>query len=126
MPAAPNTHATATPAAAKQACLEDLRSWDDLDTRREIFYLISKLTPAERLNFLRWCTERCNSKLRHNPAGGVHVYIQDTTAGHPAETYYDLAALVVHYGLSLPQALQELEWRARQILLPNGSYLASL
>ena len=102
--------------------LNALLPLDDLDTRREIMYLFSRLLPDERVQFLRWCTVRVNSKLRHNPEGEVFVYIEDTTEGHVAESYFDFMALIVHYGLDWQPAVQELERRGRKrLVLPTGA-----
>lgn len=100
--------------------LNALLPLDDLDTRREIMILLGKLSPPERVNFLRWCTVRVNSKLRHNPEGKVFVYVKDETEGHVAEAYFDFMALIVHYGLDWQTALIELECRSRLILRPAG------
>lgn len=87
---------------------------DDKDSRREIFFLLQHLDANERIQFLKWASDLSNFKRQWQ---GPQVYVLDTTEGHVAETYFDLMALSVHYGLDLLDVLPELERRARLKLL---------
>lgn len=102
--------------------LNALKPMDDRDTRREVFYLLGKLTPRERIEFLQWCASVVtNQFLRHDPVNGRTVFIQDTTSGHVAEAYADFGQLVVHYGLDPILAANELERRVKTIWIPPGA-----
>lgn len=94
--------------------LNALKPVDDLDTRREIMFLLQHMTAIERIEFLHWAAQRSNFKRNWQ---GPQVYIQDTTDGRVEETYFDLMGLAVHYGLTWPEILSELEAVARRKLL---------
>lgn len=89
--------------------LFNLKPIDNRDDRREIFYLLQKLTANERIWFLEWCRDKANASTRmaHNPPW-VFVVISSTT-GHVAETYWDLMAMIVQFGLNLDVVLSGLE-----------------
>lgn len=90
----------------------NLKPIDNLDDRREIFHLMSKLDPESRVRFLEWCRDKTNDaiKLRHNPPWTLVVIEMST--GEVSEAYYDLMLLISQFGLKLDVVLPELEKRA--------------
>jgi hypothetical protein len=93
--------------------LDLLAPLDNRDDRREIWFLLQHLTDAERLDFLLWCRDQTNEriKLRHNPPW-TFVTVLDTTCGHLAETFTDLALMCSEFELDQSVVLRELERRA--------------
>lgn len=90
--------------------LESLKPLDDRDTRTEIFRILQLLTPAQRIDFLHWCSRRTYNVT----ANGDSVrFIVTHTTGEVAEVYWDLMNLVTHYGINLETMLRELERMGR-------------
>ena len=91
--------------------IDSLKEIDNLDDRREIFYLLSKLNAIERVRFLEWCRDKTNEeiKFRHSPPW---VFVKITSAtGQPEETYWDLMLMVATFELDMDVVLRELETR---------------
>lgn len=80
-----------------------------LDDRREIWKLLDRLTPASRVDFLKWC---CRRVIAQGSPLGVQV---TTHSGTTNETYYDLCCLEYQYRLNLMVACDELVRRVREI-----------
>jgi hypothetical protein len=76
---------------------------DNKDDRKELYYLLGKVSPAHRLSFLAWCCAQCQGVLR--PKVSVN------STGSDLEVFFDLWALSLHYGLCLDRAAAELERR---------------
>lgn len=95
--------------------IEALQQVDDLDTRREVFYLLSRLSSTERIAFLHWCAANVNDsiRLRHNPPWVLTVVRNDT--GEIMESCGDLWGLVCQWGLDPVVALKELERRVSRL-----------
>jgi hypothetical protein len=93
--------------------LELLQSLDNRDDRKQIWICLQFLTDAERLDFLLWCRDQTNERirLRHNPPW-TFVKVENTTCGHLAETYTDLALMCSEFELDQSVVLRELERRA--------------
>lgn len=91
--------------------LEKLKPIDNIDDRREALYLLQKLVPVERVAFLYWCCDHCETNRQVVREGhGVSVTITNET-GDPMESYLDFCTLVARHGLNGAEALAELERR---------------
>lgn len=86
-----------------------LKEIDDVDTRRELYYLVTRLTVFERIQFLRWCCSRANDQilLKSEPPHIV-VTIEHTT-GDAWEVACDLFCIHAQWGLPLQTILAGLE-----------------
>lgn len=91
--------------------VEKLAEIDDTDSRRELFYLMSRLSPARRVEFLQWCAGVANGAimLRHDPPWVLTVVQNET--GEAMESYLDLMGLISQWGLDAGVAVKELERR---------------
>lgn len=96
---------------------------DNLDTRREVWQLLKRLSPAKRIEFLTWCCERARPKR-----GQGKPFVNQKTLDLAAkarwdsgaderlhhEVWGDLWTLVNSFGLS-PDAAQ-----ARLVQMARG------
>lgn len=87
-----------------------LKQIDDIDTRRETFYLLSKLTPVQRIAFLYWCCDQANNRMIHTDVNKVWV---EHSTGDAREVRNDLWMLHVQFNLPLPRILSGLERAVR-------------
>lgn len=88
---------------------------DNLDTRREAFYLLSRLPGSSRIEFLHWCARNVNAaiRLRHDPPWVLTEVRNDT--GEVMESYADLMGLICQWGMDADAALRELERRVSRL-----------
>lgn len=77
------------------------RLHDNLDDRRELLYLLERVSPERRKLFLAWACAQCRGVLRPKVAA--------TTAGEALEVFMDLWGLSTQWGLDLGRTLQHLE-----------------
>lgn len=96
---------------------------DDLDSRREVCTLLGKLSPAERIAWLRWCCKQATLNKRSS----LHPKVQQKTLNLADQArkddgadmrltldlYFDLWALSAQWRFSLEDAMRELERRVR-------------
>ncbi len=68
-----------------------------LDDRRELWRMLDRLLPGQRIAFLRWCCQQTSGP------GNIQAGVTDHT-GLTGEAYRDLMALEVIYGLDLEAA----------------------
>lgn len=95
--------------------LEKLKPIDNIDDRREALYLLQKLKPVERVAFLYWCCDNCETNRQVVREGhGVSVTITNET-GDPMESYLDFCTLVARHGLHGSRSLAELERRVAKV-----------
>ena len=105
--------------------LEDLQSIDNVDDRREILHLLSKLDPDTRVKFLYWARDETNAQVqqRQDPTDETRLlkFVEITiSTGDHHEAWFDLCLMIATYGLNKRIALAELErWAARARLLPR-------
>lgn len=78
--------------------IPSLKPADDLDTRREVLYLFSRMTRQRRLAFL-------NGLIRKHELR-IHAYSE---VDSPSEQYFDFWLLAVQYHIPLQLALTDLE-----------------
>lgn len=88
-----------------------LKEIDNLDDRREIFYLLSRLTPLQRIAFLYWCCDQANNRMIHR-GEQTRVDITDPT-GDPYHTMLSIAMLHAQYNLPIQRVLRGLERAVR-------------
>lgn len=68
---------------------------DNLDDRREIAYLLTRIPPVLRVRWLKWCCEKC-----WFPNSRVHPTVGHGTTGEPAMAiYFDFWNLTNEYRL---------------------------
>lgn len=96
---------------------------DNLDDRKEVFYLLGKLPPSERIRWLEWAC--CRSVL---PGSKVRPFVARRTrqlaeqarwdsaadARLTMEVYYDLWHLDVSFTVDFAQLLRQLEQQVRR------------
>lgn len=101
-----------------------LLQFDTRDDRREVCALLAKLSPAERIAWLRWCCKQATLGGKR----GMHPKIQRKTleladqARHSDDAdqrltldlYFDLWALSAQWKFQVASAVTELERRVRQ------------
>lgn len=78
--------------------------FDNLDDRREIFHLLERLPPWQRVAWLKWC-------CRHPSvaAGPVKPQVSAArTTGDSREIFFDLWALAAQYNLDVNAAVLRL------------------
>lgn len=79
-----------------------------LDDRREIWRAVERMTPRQRLAWLRWCCELVSdSQLM-----GVRVTGGDGSVG---QIFADLSLLELQYDLNVEVAANELVRRVRKL-----------
>lgn len=80
------------------------------DMRKFFFESLRRLTPPERIAYVKWC-------CLHSPGfSGQKAYVKSHT-GEAHEAYNDVFLLNYQYGLDLEAAAVELEQRLRK---PRG------
>lgn len=85
-------------------------AFDNLDDRREMQYLLEKLSPSRRILFLQWACTQCRGGLKPRPSRA--------TKGDAIEVFFDLWSLAFQYELDLDQITRELE---RFVSRPSSS-----
>lgn len=101
--------------------VSQLQKLNDVDTRREVFILLGKLTPTERTAFLYHCCDRIGI-LGVDPDSGKPLAVTITCeSGDVTESYLDFWGLVASYGLDAKSALEELERRVSALTGQAGS-----
>jgi hypothetical protein len=88
---------------------------DNQDDRREVFYLFSQLSLAERNSYLNFCIRTINEgiKLTHEPPWVLLTAWSDT--GELNESYFDLMGAISMYNLPIPFVLKSLEMYVRKL-----------
>jgi hypothetical protein len=79
------------------------------DDRKELVYLLGKLSPAQRLDYLRWCCKVAPGNC------GAKPYVKKTSTGNALECFFDLWAAAMNFGLDLDKAANELVRRVRRL-----------
>lgn len=99
-----------------------LLQYDNLDSRREISYILSRLSPARRLRFLAWaCTQarlgpsQIQPKISDKTWALAEQARWDSSASErlTLETYLDLWMLSINYRVNLDNLIRKLEAFAR-------------
>lgn len=88
--------------------IASLSEIDNLDDRREVFYLLSLLTDEERKKFLLYCVREINRGIvfTHDPP---HVLLEvRVETGTINETYMDLMLAIAKYNLPIKALLEDL------------------
>ncbi len=93
---------------------------DTLDDRREVWHLMHRLPPRERVRFVGWCCARITSEVGHRPCprydrGLLDLAYRDDSADLRVtnSAYSDVLVLAAQWGLDLAAAAVELERRVR-------------
>ncbi len=95
---------------------------DNLDDRREVWRLLHRLPPSERIGFLRSCCRRVSNRGR-NPTPDPLKYpvlVRDASRSDrdderlTSEVYLDFWMLVFDYSLDHVSAARELEASVRR------------
>lgn len=81
----------------------------ELDDRREIWTILKRMTPGQRIDFVRWCCRQVNGPDRVS-----QVFVTSHT-GTTDEAYRDLMHLEIAFHLDLKEALKYLEGVARRL-----------
>lgn len=81
----------------------------ELDDRREVWKILQRFSPPQRVDFLRWCCRQVNG-----PDKVSKVYVTSHT-GTVDEAYRDLMHLEIAFHLDLRKALNHLEKIARRL-----------
>lgn len=82
---------------------------DDLDTRREIFFLLAKLDQTQRTAFMREVVDLLNAEIRRlqpPPWNLVRYWSVDDSVN---ETYMDLLLLLAQFNVPVEATLIHLE-----------------
>lgn len=101
-----------------------LLQFDTRDDRREVCTLLAKLSPAERIAWLRWCCKQATLGGKR----GMHPKIQrktleladqarrsdDADQRLTLDLYFDLWALSAQWKFEVATAVTELERRVRR------------
>lgn len=82
---------------------------DSTDDRKEIFSLLTRLPPRQRLAWLRHCCSLCTL-----PHSKVHPVVPPTHNGNAMEVFLDGWVLVRDYSLDMSVALTALVALARK------------
>ncbi len=82
--------------------MKQLLPYDTKDDRREVFILFDRLSPAKRVQFLRWCCTK-------STAAKLSPYIQPNHSGLTMECVLDFYGLIGQYGLNADFAFKALE-----------------
>lgn len=91
---------------------------DNLMDRREIFYLLEKLSPYNRLKFLDRCCHKAripNSPIRPGISRAMQsrlpLAMKDDSASEKLsiEVFMDIWSLAIQYELNMDEALRDLE-----------------
>ena len=102
---------------------DSLLQLDDRDSRRELYILLSKLSPRDRYRFLVRCCQRCRSK--HGPVAPDWFRMKDRLIaacrgcpqadhGFTRDVIADLCFLALTYNLNLVQVALDLEQCVRR------------
>lgn len=92
-----------------------LEAIDNVDDRRELFYLFQRLQPWERVRFLFWAAGLANGPYRSlRPNGDIVKVVVTNRTGEPAESYIDLCCLIAQWRVPRDVVLQELEKLVRR------------
>lgn len=103
--------------AAGDTLAYDILRSDDVDTRRELYYEISRLPRGHRLDFLRWAAEEYNRCLRGRDVvrkGDVVIKVRETSSDGEAEVFWDVCLLLAQ-GLSIEVVMRELVRRRKHL-----------
>ena len=101
--------------------------YDNPDDRKEITYLLSKLSPARRLAFLRWaCARSTMPNTPHHPIASPKTaevaekarWDSSADSRLTVEVYMDIFNLSMAYGLDLDEATKKL---VEMVRLPQSS-----
>ena len=106
--------------------VENIRSLDTLDDRREVWSLLARLSPRARYQFLAWACSQCflpHTRVHPTPSWlRMGKRIRDATAGDESqdlaltnEIYTDLWMLVTQYRLSARATAERLEAFVKQV-----------
>jgi len=98
-------------------------AYETLDDRREVYGLLARLPPADRVAFLSWCCGRVPGGAKLAPAPAPWLAARAAAARRcdradarlTAEVYVDFWALVNAYHLAPGPALAELARRVRKV-----------
>lgn len=82
---------------------------DNRDDRREIFYLLSQLSPGERLQFLSFVIRILNQAILHTHEPPYTLITVRSDTGTVNETYYDLMLAISQYHIPIPPIVERLE-----------------
>ena len=95
---------------------------DSADDRRELFALLSRLPPRDRVAFLRWCCSQVPRGRGRLPAPSVHGYGGQVALAMRSDAedgkltrmvFVDLTTLLGEWGLDALRTARELEKRVR-------------
>lgn len=108
-------------------------AFDTLDDRRELFWLLGKLPPRERVRFVGWCCSQIASPTRPTPSLRNWPAVKAAERGEAGADdrltttlYTDVLVLSSQWGLDLSRAAVELErWVRRPASRPSSSLCAS-
>lgn len=108
-------------------------AFDTLDDRRELFWLMGKLAPRERVRFVGWCCGQIASPTRPTPSLRNWPTVKAAERGEAGADdrltttlYTDVLVLSSQWGLDLTRAAVELErWVRRPSSSPCASATAS-
>ena len=108
-------------------------AFDTLDDRRELFRLLGKLAPRERVRFVGWCCGQIGSPTRPTPSLRNWPTVKAAERGEAGADdrltttlYTDVLVLSSQWGLDLTRAAVELErWVRRPSSRPSSSPCAS-
>lgn len=102
---------------------------DNLDDRKEIHRLLTKLPPVERVNFLRWaCQQVPKNSKGHLPVPHVwkmRVTLEEAYRCDRAdlaitnECYADLLVLISQWGLDAMKTVTALEYLVKRVGLKS-------
>ena len=105
----------------------DVRSFDSLDNRREVWHLLHRLSPSQRFAFLGWCCRQCflpGTKIHPTPSWfRMGKRIKDAQRGDEQqdlaltnEIYMDVFMMGLQYGLSAHRVAVRLESIVRRLV----------
>lgn len=107
----------------QQLGIQSLRMIDDIDTRREIYHCLTKLSEFERIAFLYWCGRASHQMILATSEPPWHLFEIRNLTGNVDETIADFYAMVANFGLPISLCLRQLEKMASAkpaIILPGG------
>ena len=97
--------------------------YDNLDDRKEVYYLLAKLSPRRRMRFLQWC---CDRVVMHKSQSKTRVSAKSLQLAEYArtddsadrrsvlETYTDIWMLCAQYDFPIDQAVLKLTEMVRK------------